>query len=243
MAAILRYNNSVAYARNVLGWAGAYATGVVPVDLPPITGPVPPIADAHLDAPQWPRPGPAEPGCPPTTRWLRCRCRPPADADQIPTNLPERRSRPVAGPCPAPRHRARRPSAAAVHCRRGCRHRSPPARILPGENTPAPVPPHRAAGHRRTPGRAAAPVLPRVPTGPATAAGPAPPPPPRARRHRVFPAPAPPPHRSSRRPPPLSRPPPPGPRRGTAAASRGPVAGPGRLTAPLARAQTARRSA
>jgi membrane-bound lytic murein transglycosylase B len=49
MAAILRYNNSVAYARNVLGWAGAYATGVVPVDLPPITGPVPPIGDMHLD--------------------------------------------------------------------------------------------------------------------------------------------------------------------------------------------------
>jgi hypothetical protein len=49
MSAILRYNNSVAYARNVLGWAAAYATGVVPVDLPPITGPVPPIGDAHLD--------------------------------------------------------------------------------------------------------------------------------------------------------------------------------------------------
>ena len=49
MAAILRYNNSIAYARNVLGWAAAYATGVVPVDLPPITGPVPPLGDAHLD--------------------------------------------------------------------------------------------------------------------------------------------------------------------------------------------------
>ncbi len=49
MAAILRYNNSMAYARNVLGWAAAYATGVVPVDLPPITGPMPPIADVHLD--------------------------------------------------------------------------------------------------------------------------------------------------------------------------------------------------
>jgi membrane-bound lytic murein transglycosylase B len=49
MTAILRYNNSVAYAQNVLGWAAAYATGVVPVDLPPITGPVPPLADAHLD--------------------------------------------------------------------------------------------------------------------------------------------------------------------------------------------------
>ena len=49
MTAILRYNNSVAYARNVLGWAAAYATGVVPVDLPPITGPLPPIGDTHLD--------------------------------------------------------------------------------------------------------------------------------------------------------------------------------------------------
>ena len=49
MAAILRYNNSMAYARNVLGWAAAYATGVVPVDLPPITGPVPALADPHLD--------------------------------------------------------------------------------------------------------------------------------------------------------------------------------------------------
>src|SRR3954466_12288098 len=49
MASILRYNNSVAYARNVLGWAAAYATGVVPVDLPPISGSAP-IGDAHLDA-------------------------------------------------------------------------------------------------------------------------------------------------------------------------------------------------
>ena len=49
MSAILRYNNSVAYARNVLGWAAAYATGVVPVDLPAITGTPPPIGDMHLD--------------------------------------------------------------------------------------------------------------------------------------------------------------------------------------------------
>ena len=49
MSAILRYNNSIAYARNVLGWAAAYATGVLPVDLPPIVGSVPPIGDFHLD--------------------------------------------------------------------------------------------------------------------------------------------------------------------------------------------------
>src|SRR6185437_3087260 len=52
MAAILRYNNSISYARNVLGWAAAYATGVVPVDLPQVTGPAPPLGDAHLDNPE-----------------------------------------------------------------------------------------------------------------------------------------------------------------------------------------------
>jgi membrane-bound lytic murein transglycosylase B len=51
MAAILRYNNSNAYARNVLGWAAAYDTGVVPVDLPPVTGPAPALGDLHLEHP------------------------------------------------------------------------------------------------------------------------------------------------------------------------------------------------
>ncbi len=49
LSAILRYNNSMAYAQNVLGWAAAYATGVAPIDLPPI-GVAPPIGDAHLDS-------------------------------------------------------------------------------------------------------------------------------------------------------------------------------------------------
>jgi hypothetical protein len=57
MTSILRYNNSVAYAQNVMGWAAAYATGVVPVDLPPITGSIPPIGDAHLDNPEGLGPG------------------------------------------------------------------------------------------------------------------------------------------------------------------------------------------
>jgi len=57
MAAILRYNNSMPYARNVLGWAAAYATGVVPVDLPPVTGPAPPLADRHLENPEGLGPG------------------------------------------------------------------------------------------------------------------------------------------------------------------------------------------
>lgn len=57
MAAILRYNNSMPYARNVLGWAAAYATGVVPVDLPPLTGPPPPLGDIHLEKPEGLGPG------------------------------------------------------------------------------------------------------------------------------------------------------------------------------------------
>jgi membrane-bound lytic murein transglycosylase B len=56
-AAILRYNNSMPYAQNVLGWAAAYATGVVPVDLPPITGPPPPLGDAHDEHPEGLGPG------------------------------------------------------------------------------------------------------------------------------------------------------------------------------------------
>lgn len=52
LTAILRYNNSMPYAQNVLGWAAAYATGVVPVDLPPMTGPPPPLGDAHPSTPK-----------------------------------------------------------------------------------------------------------------------------------------------------------------------------------------------
>lgn len=40
-AAVLRYNHSMAYAANVLGWAQAYTTGVAPVNLPPLTAPRP----------------------------------------------------------------------------------------------------------------------------------------------------------------------------------------------------------
>jgi len=57
MSAILRYNNSMAYAQNVLGWAAAYATGVVPVDLPVMTGPPPPLGDAHDEHPEGLGPG------------------------------------------------------------------------------------------------------------------------------------------------------------------------------------------
>ncbi len=56
MTAILRYNNSMPHAQNVLGWAAAYATGVVPIDLPPITGP-PPLGNAHDEHPEGLGPG------------------------------------------------------------------------------------------------------------------------------------------------------------------------------------------
>lgn len=52
MTAVLRYNNSLPYARNVLGWAAGYATGVFPVDLPPLVGPPPPLGDIHLERPE-----------------------------------------------------------------------------------------------------------------------------------------------------------------------------------------------
>jgi hypothetical protein len=41
MTALMRYNDSMPFAQNVLGWAAAYATGTAPLNLPPIYGPVP----------------------------------------------------------------------------------------------------------------------------------------------------------------------------------------------------------
>jgi hypothetical protein len=52
LTAILRYNNSMAYAQNVLGWAAAYATGVAPIDLPTISGPIPALGSLHSDIPE-----------------------------------------------------------------------------------------------------------------------------------------------------------------------------------------------
>ena len=75
LTAILRYNNSMAYAQNVMGWAAAYATGVAPVALPPIVGPAPAIGDVHLENPEGL--GPGMPfnvtGLPSTDPLSRCR--------------------------------------------------------------------------------------------------------------------------------------------------------------------------
>ena len=42
---------------DVLGWAAAYATGVEPINLPPIVGPAPALGDAHLENPEGLGPG------------------------------------------------------------------------------------------------------------------------------------------------------------------------------------------
>jgi membrane-bound lytic murein transglycosylase B len=108
MSAILRYNNSVAYARNVLGWAAAYATGVVPMDLPPITGSVPGLADPGLDTNQSAGYQGLGPGLPLNALGL------PADdplalmlartdvASQLPGFVPGQRLGPLPGPAPGP---------------------------------------------------------------------------------------------------------------------------------------------
>jgi membrane-bound lytic murein transglycosylase B len=110
MSAILRYNNSVAYARNVLSWAAGYATGVVPVDLPPLVGPVAPIGDLHLDNPEGLGPGlPVNAtGLPANDPLALVPLMGRADASQIPTTnvpgfAPGQLLGPLPGPLPAPR--------------------------------------------------------------------------------------------------------------------------------------------
>jgi hypothetical protein len=48
LTAVMRYNNSMSYTQNVLGWAAAYATGVPPMNLPPIEGPIPPLGNMDV---------------------------------------------------------------------------------------------------------------------------------------------------------------------------------------------------
>ena len=110
MSAILRYNNSVAYARNVLGWAAAYATGVVPVDLPPITGSVPVLGEdeagaTHLNA--YEGLGPGLPlnalGLPSNDPLALMPVLSRSDvASQLPGFVPGQRLGPLPGPAPGP---------------------------------------------------------------------------------------------------------------------------------------------
>lgn len=142
MTAILRYNNSVAYARNVLGWAAAYATGIAPIDLPPITGEVPTLeaaASGHgLGDPaleKYEGLGPGLPfnalGLPPTDPLSRLPILGRGDvASQIPGFAPGQRLGPLPGPAPGPE--------------------APPA--LPQPETPPWLPPWLQPQPQRPPG-------------------------------------------------------------------------------------------
>jgi membrane-bound lytic murein transglycosylase B len=57
LSTLLRYNNSLSYAHSVLGWADAYATGTLPVELPEPTEPAPPLGDRHAENPRGLGPG------------------------------------------------------------------------------------------------------------------------------------------------------------------------------------------
>ena len=232
MAAILRYNNSMAYARNVLGWAGAYATGVVPVDLPPITGPVPAIGDAHLEHSEG-----LGPGLPLNATGLPANdplaliplVDRPADAGQIPTNLPGFVPGQMLGRLPGPPPAPQAPPAQPPPWLPPWMQPPQPARAVfcLGENTPAPVPPEALPPGGAPPGAPPAPGPPPLilpgppplilpgppplfPPAPPPLFPPAPPPPlfPPAPPPPLFP-PAPPPPPVPAGPPPLFAPPPP----------------------------------
>ncbi len=202
ITAILRYNNSVAYARNVLGWAAAYATGVVPVNLPPITGPVPPIGDAHLDrTPEGLGPGlPLNAAGLPSSDPLALLTMGRTDAaSQLPnTGVPGFAPGQVLGPLPGPAPAAPAPQAPpqpppwtppwlkppAPECVVFCLNDAPPpppaapAPLLPPPPAaPAPLlppPPAAPAPLLPPPPAAPAPLLPPPPAAPAPAPGPAP---------------------------------------------------------------------
>ena len=148
MAAILRYNNSMAYARNVLSWAASYATGVVPVDLPAINGSVPSLgsagsgtassgagsANSHLDRTQGIGPGlPLNAtGLPPNDPLSLIPLMERTDAaSQISTNVPGFVPGQSLGPLPGPAQALQAPAQPAVQ---------PPPVWLPPWMQPAPQP-------------------------------------------------------------------------------------------------------
>jgi membrane-bound lytic murein transglycosylase B len=173
MASILRYNNSMPYAENVLGWAAAYATGVIPVDLPPITGPPPPLGDVHLESPEG-----IGPNLPLNIHGL-------APSDQL-------AQMPLIDLSGNPSNSPWQPTGLRPSCTVICIGQDTVLPQQPALNTPPPgVPPLAAPGLAPAPPPAAPPVLPPLaaPMLPPPAA-PAPPPP--AAPPVLQPAPAPP---------------------------------------------------
>lgn len=208
MSAILRYNNSVAYARNVLGWAAAYATGVVPMDLPPITGSVPALGSStHVDTSGnlggYEGLGPGLPinalGLPANDPMaLMPLLERDAVASQIPGYGPRQRLGPLPGPAPQAPPRgpaepepwrppwmpAPKPPECAVFC-----IQDQPAPLQPALPGPAP------AAQPMVPAPAAQPMAPPPAPPPLAPPPPGPPPPPAPAAPAPFgpPAPGPPP--------------------------------------------------
>jgi membrane-bound lytic murein transglycosylase B len=164
MTAILRYNNSVAYAQNVLGWAAAYATGVVPVNLPPITGPAP-LGDAHLDA----NPEGLGPGLPINAAGL-----PATDPLALTPLMPDTAARLGVAPGPLPGPAATAPLAPQQNCAVFCLVQQPPA-APPAALPPAPEAPFAPfAPPPLFPPPPPPPPLPFAPLAPAPEPAPAP---------------------------------------------------------------------
>jgi len=172
LTAILRYNNSMAYAQNVLGWAAAYATGVVPVNLPPIIGPVPAIGDAHLERPEGLGPGSplnasGLPSTDPLAQVPLINLGNTESAGQLVSNLP--------GPAPAPASAPPAPSNCMVFCI-GTQQPAPVAAQLPPEAfPPGVVPPPPNAVPAEPPPQGPLPALPAAPAQGPPPALPAPP--------------------------------------------------------------------
>jgi membrane-bound lytic murein transglycosylase B len=157
MASILRYNNSMPYAENVLGWAAAYATGVIPVDLPPITGPPPPLGDLHLESPEG-----IGPNLPLNIHGL-------APSDQL-------AQMPLIDLSGNPSNSPWQPTGLRPSCTVICIGQDTGLPQQPALNTPPPgVPPLAAPGLAPAPPSAAPPVLPPPAAPPVPQPAPAPP--------------------------------------------------------------------
>ena len=162
LTAILRYNNSMPYARNVLGWAAAYATGVTPVDLPPLTGPPPPLGDAHLEAAEG-----LGPGSPANLHGLSP-ADPLAQTSLIDLSQPATGGQPQAFPW-LPSWLRPAPPPAPTSCGLICLEPQAAGPAPPYAAPPAPLPPYAVPPAPMSP---AGPVPDASPVQPATAPGP-----------------------------------------------------------------------
>jgi hypothetical protein len=145
LKALLRYNDSMAFAANVLGWAAAYSTGTSPLNLPPIYGPVPVLpylpgsfwalagatqAGYLLPAPAAENPVPALSAVPPVV------VVPPEPAPMVEVPIADAAVAPVAAPGQAAVGSAVAPQLAL----QGDRPRAEPTEAFSAPPPPAPAP-------------------------------------------------------------------------------------------------------